>query len=96
LPRRVSVLLPLLLVCLALPAAYAAAKPGRRTIEHALLLQMNSAGYGRITRRVVCASERTPSRGFACRLESVRSTSLDVDVAVVDGGLRTTWYPLKG
>jgi hypothetical protein len=96
LPRRVFLLIALVLLCLALPAAYAAAKPGRRAIERTLLRQMNSTGYGRITRRVVCARERSPGRAFACRLESVRSTSLDVDVAVVDGGLRTTWHPLKG
>ena len=83
--------------CLALPAAYAAAaKPGRRTVEQTLLRQMNSTSYGKITRRVVCSRKLAAARTFACRLESVRSTSLDADVAVVDGGLRTTWYPLEG
>ena len=83
--------------CLALPAAYAAAaKPGRKTVERTLLRQMNSSPYGKITRRVVCTREHAAGRRFACRLESVRSTRLDVDVDVVDGGLRATWYPLKG
>jgi hypothetical protein len=96
LPRRLFVLVALV-PCLALPAAYAAAeKPGRRTIEQSLLSQMNSTPYGKITRRVVCTRQPEPARAFACRLESVRSTSLDVDVTVVDGSLRTTWYPLKG
>jgi hypothetical protein len=83
--------------CLALPAAYAAAaKPGHRTVEQTLLRQMNSTPYGKITRRVVCTREHAAGRSFACRLESVRSTSLDVDVTVVGGGLSATWHPLQG
>jgi hypothetical protein len=82
---------------LALPAAYAVSGKSRpRTIEHALLREMNSSGDGTITRRVRCTPVRDERGSFACRLTSVRSTTLDADVEVVDGGLRTVWHPLDG
>ena len=82
---------------LALPAAYAVtSKPSAATIAQKLLTQANSGPDGTITRRVNCTPSSKAHGPFACELESVRSTSLGARVAVVPGGLRTTWTPLQG
>lgn len=95
--RRSRFTVTALVVALALPAVHAvAAKPGVPTIARTLLGRMNSGPDGRITRRVACVPTRAATLTFACRLESVRSTRLRVDVAVAPGGLRETWYPLAG
>ena len=84
-------------LCLALPAAYAvAAKPGPRTVEQQLLDRMNSGPAGNITRRVECVPDPKGRRTLACKLVGTASTTLDVDVDVVAGGLRTIWHPVEG
>jgi hypothetical protein len=94
---KLSLALAILFLGLVLPAAYAVSVRARpRTIEQTLLRQMNSYGDGTVTRRVRCRREGTVRPSFACTLESVRSTTLQARVEVVDGGLRTIWYPLEG
>jgi len=85
-------------VSLALPAAYAAVKPGheRRAVQRTLLQRMNSGTDGRLTRRVVCVRAHDAPHSYRCRLESVISTALRVDAVVTSGGLRETWHPLEG
>ena len=86
-----------LVLSLALPAAYAvASKPAPRTVADTLLRRMNSGPNGTITRRVTCERETRARRTFVCELASVRATTIDVRVALADGGLRTTWHPLEG
>jgi len=89
-----------LAVSLALPAAYAAAKPGhgaeRRAVERTLLHRMNSSPDGRLTRRVVCRRANGAPHAFVCELESVASTELRIDAVRTGDGLRTMWYPLEG
>jgi hypothetical protein len=94
---KLSLALATVFLGLALPAAYAVSGRSRpRTIEQTLLRQMNSYGDGRVTRHVRCGRVGMARTSFACTLVSVRSTTLEVRVDVVDGGFRTVWYPLEG
>jgi hypothetical protein len=94
---KLTLALVAFVLTLVIPAAYAVtSRPPSETIAQTLLRQMNSGPDGRITRRVDCALASRAKRMYACTLESVASTRLGVRVAVVDGGLRTTWHALEG
>jgi hypothetical protein len=94
---KLSLALTTFVLALALPAAYAfTSRPGPRIIARTLLEQVNSGPDGHITRRVTCARAAKARRTFDCSLESVVSTQLGAHVALVDGGLRTTWDPIAG
>jgi hypothetical protein len=84
-------------LALALPVAYTTrSKLSPRASERALLRQMNSTADGRITRRVDCARLPGTRWSLMCRLTSVRSTYLRVEVDRAGGGYDATWYPLDG
>jgi hypothetical protein len=94
---KLSVALSTFVLALALPVAYAfASKPSSKTIAAMLLHQMNSGPDGRVTHRVTCLRTSKAGKSFNCSLESVALTRLGANVAVVDGGLQTTWKPLEG
>jgi|SRR5579862_2775283 len=81
---------------IALAAHAVAAKPSGGSVSRSLLARVNSGPDGRITRSITCTRVARGREEFACRLVSVRSTSLGAHVALVDGGLRETWQPLRG
>ena len=85
------------IVAFGVPAELGArSTPSSPAVADRLLARMNSSPDGVITRRVAC--HRLPGSGriFACRLESVRGTSLRADVRLVDGGAVINWYALAG
>ena len=94
---KLTLALTALVFCLVLPAAYAVtSKPESKSVAQTLLRQMNSGPDGHITRAVKCAPVSQGSHAFSCDLKSVISTHLSAHVTLLDGGLRTTWEPLKG
>jgi hypothetical protein len=94
---KLAIALSTFVLAFTLPVAYAvASKPGPKTIAGGLLKQMNSGRDGKITRRVTCDRALEVAKTFDCSLESVIRTHLQARVAVVDGGLRTTWQPIQG
>jgi hypothetical protein len=93
---KLGIALSTSVLALALPASHGVAGKTSRALERTLLHQMNSTPDGRITRKVDCAPLPGAPHSFTCRLTSVRSTSLRVDVDLAGGGFRAIWYPLAG
>ncbi len=94
---KASLALTAFVAVLAIPAAFAvSSKPAPATVARTLLQQMNSGPDGRITHRVTCTRVPRLERNFSCDLQSAISTHLGARIAVVDGGVSTTWQPLAG
>lgn len=69
-------------------------KPNSHQVELRILHQMNSGPDGKITKSVHCL--HAGGLGFACRLQSQRSTTLGARVVVSGGSLQTVWQPIRG
>jgi hypothetical protein len=94
---KASLSLIVFVAVLAIPAAFGSgSKPGPKTVAQTLLKQMNSGPNGYITRRVRCTRVAKLQHSFSCDLRSTISTHLGAHIAVVDGGVSTTWKPLAG
>ena len=70
------------------------AKPNSAQVEQRLLHQMNAGPDGKITDSVHCL--HAGGRDFACRLQSVRLTTLGARVVVSGDALQTVWQPIQG
>ena len=93
---KLSMILATVVGLLAFPAAQAmTSTPRSGPVARSLLQRVNSGPAGRITRRVQCVSGSQAGLAFSCELESVRSTTIRVDL-VGDGSLGTVWHPLAG
>src|SRR5262249_2444330 len=95
---KLGLVLTALAAALSLPAAQGMTSrpgpsgPGGQTPRG----HMNAGPDGQITRRVECGRGTRAGAAFTCTLESMSSTRLRANVAVVGGSLRTTWEPLAG